>query len=155
MPTEAQTYKVYKKVYIGSDHAGYRMKEVLKRHLEDKGIEFIDFGAFSEDSVDYPDIAREVGEKVGENGGSMGVLICGTGIGMSIAANKMKGVRAALCTTVEMAEKAREHNNANTLVLGSRIIEEDLAMQILDAFLDGEFSTEDRHHRRVDKLNEM
>jgi len=142
-------------LFIGGDHAAFQMKEELKKHLESSGIDFIDLGAFSEESMDYPDIAQEVAEKVRENDGAKGILICGTGIGVSIAANKINGIRAALCTSVEMAVKAREHNDANIVTFGARIIDVELAKKIVDAFLTTEASTEERHQRRVEKLNNM
>lgn len=141
------------RIYLGGDHAGFELKEVVKKHLETKQIEYIDLGAFSTESIDYPDIAREVGEKVMENQGSYGILICGTGIGVSMAANKVKGVRAALCTSEEMAAKTREHNDANVLCIGSRITSEALALKMIDKFFATDFSSEERHQRRVDKID--
>lgn len=151
----ADTPEGHQHLFIGGDHAGYGMKEVLKKHLEEKGLKFVDLGAFSEESMDYPDIAQEVGEKVRENDDSKGILICGTGIGVAIAANKMKGIRAANCTSVEMAEKSREHNDANIVTIGSRITDESTAKQIVDKFLETSFSTEERHKRRVEKIDHI
>jgi ribose 5-phosphate isomerase B len=141
-------------IYIGSDHAGYELKETLKKYLAEKGRKFLDLGAFSTDSVDYPDIAREVAEKVVEEKNSLGVLICGTGIGMMMTANKQPGARAAVCTHELMAKMARAHNDANILCLGSRIIGTDLAKHILDVFLETEFEKEERHERRVKKIEQ-
>ncbi len=143
------------RIYIGSDHAGYSLKEKLKPHVESLGHEVTDLGTFSEDSVDYPDIAREVAEKVFENGGVLGILICGTGTGMCMAANKHVGIRAASCTDVKMAEYARSHNNANILCMGERILgDEEIAQQITKAFLETEFEG-GRHERRVEKMMDI
>lgn len=139
-------------IYIGSDHAGYDLKDLLKKQLVEKGYKFLDLGAFSTDSVDYPDIAREVAEKVVTEKNALGVLICGTGIGMMMTANKVPGVRAAVCTHELMAKMARLHNDANVLCLGSRIIGTDLAKHILDVFLDTGFEAEERHERRIKKI---
>lgn len=139
-------------VYIGSDHAGYEMKESLKKYMTEKGVKFLDLGSFSSESVDYPDIAREVCEKVVDEKSSLGVLICGTGVGMMMTANKRAGIRAAACTHEQMAKMARLHNDANVLCLGSRIIASELAKQILDVFLETEFEGEDRHKRRIAKM---
>ncbi len=141
-------------IYIGSDHAGYDLKEELKKYLDGKGQKYIDLGTFSSDAVDYPDIAREVSEKVLEEKKSLGVLICGTGIGMMMSANKLPGIRAAVCTHELMAKMARAHNNANVLCLGSRIIGIELAKQILDVFLNTEFEAEERHERRIKKMED-
>jgi len=141
-------------IYIGSDHAGYELKEILKKYLAEKEFKFLDLGAFSTDSVDYPDIAREVAEKVVEEKNALGVLICGTGIGMMMAANKQPGVRAAVCTHELMAKMARMHNDANVLCLGSRIIGVELAEQILGVFLETVFEAEERHERRIKKMEE-
>jgi ribose 5-phosphate isomerase B len=142
----------YSIVYIGSDHAGFEMKEEIKKYLTGKSIKFLDLGAFSHDSIDYPDIAREVAEKVVEDKAGIGILICGTGIGMMMAANKQPGIRAAVCTNDLMAKMARMHNDANVLCLGSRIISPELAKQLTDIFLDTEFEDEERHKRRIAKM---
>lgn len=139
-------------IYLGSDHAGFEMKAEFKKFLGGKSIKFVDLGAFSTDAVDYPDIAREVCEKIIDEKGSLGVLICGTGIGMSMAANKHPGIRAALCTSVEMAQMSRQHNDANVLCLGARIMAMDLAVQVLDTFLNTSFSNEERHVKRIEKI---
>ena len=140
-------------VYIGSDHAGFQTKEVLKDFL---GGEFhvTDLGAFSEEPVDYPDIAREVSEKVLENHGAMGVVICGTGTGMAMTANKLRGIRAAVATNEFVAEMARKHNNANVLALGARVNNIDELKKIVDKFVHTEFeASEERHVRRVNKID--
>lgn len=142
-------------IYIGSDHAGYEMKNDLKVYLNDK-FELVDLGVFSTASFDYPDIAREVGEKVLEGKDSLGILICGTGTGMAMSANKLRGIRAASCTSVEMAEMARRHNNANIVTLGARIIALDLAKAIVDKFIEADFEKdEERHVRRVQKMDAL
>ncbi len=145
---------VKRTIYIGSDHAGYEMKESLKKHLTEKGVKFLDLGAFNNDTVDYPDMAREVCEKIVDEKGSLGVLICGTGVGMMMTANKRVGIRAAVCTHELMAKMARLHNDANVLCLGSRIIGSELAKQVLDVFLATEFEDEERHKRRIAKMEE-
>lgn len=142
-----------KHVYLGSDHAGFQAKEALKAHL---GGEFhvTDLGAFNEEPVDYPDIAREVSEKVLENGGALGILVCGTGTGMAMTANKIKGIRAAMCTNEFLAEMARKHNNANILALGARVTELPEMEKIVDKFLHTDFeASEERHIRRVNKID--
>lgn len=143
-------------LYIGSDHAGFKMKDALKGYLDGSGYNVVDLGCFSEDPCDYPDIAREIGEKVHETEGSFGIAICGSGIGISIAVNKVRGIRGALCTSVAMAEAARKHNNANVICLAGRDADEELAKQMLDKFLLTDFEgTEERHVRRVQKLTDM
>lgn len=141
-------------LYIGSDHAGYKLKQAVKKHLEEKGHKFTDLGSFNgEESVDYSVIAREVAEKVQEYPESMGIMICGTGQGSAMAMNRHKGVRAALCNTVELAQKAREHNHANALCLGERTTDEALALEIVDAFLDTPVSPEERHKKRIEMFD--
>jgi ribose 5-phosphate isomerase B len=139
-------------LYIGSDHAGYSMKNSLKEYLMGEGHDVVDVGTFSEDSVDYPDIAREVSEKVLENPGAFGVLVCGTGIGMQMTANKLKGIRATVATNENMAEMSRKHNDANVITLGGRTTDLELAKKIVDKFLATEFENEERHVRRVGKI---
>ncbi len=144
-------------IYIGSDHAGYEMKEVLKASIKDNvgDMNFVDLGVFTTDSMDYPDIAREVAEKVSENKDAMGILVCGTGTGMVIAANKLDGIRAAAVTTDAMAEMARRHNNANIITLGSRIVDQEAAKRMVKIFLETPFDNDERHQRRVDKITEI
>ncbi len=139
-------------IYIGSDHGGYEMKNSLKDYLIDRVHDVTDLGCFSTDSIDYPDIAREVAEKVAENPGSRGVLICGTGIGMQIAANKIPGIRATVATDEHMAEMSRKHNDANVITLGGRTTEMEMAKKIVDTFLSTNFENEERHTRRVEKM---
>lgn len=139
-------------IAIGSDHGGYELKEHVKKHLEEKGIEVKDFGVFSEESVDYPDCARPVCETVLSGEAERGILFCGTGIGISMAANKFNGIRAALCGDVFSAKMAKEHNNANVICLGGRVTGRELAFMIVDTFLDAEFQG-GRHQTRIDKIH--
>ncbi|OBR91812.1 MULTISPECIES: ribose 5-phosphate isomerase B [Clostridium] len=142
------------KVALGSDHAGFPLKKEVMEHLQDKNIEFKDFGTFSESSCDYPDYALKVGEEVASKNYDFGILICGTGIGISIAANKVPGVRAALCSDTFSAHACREHNNANILTMGQRVVGVGLAIDIVDTFLSAKFQG-DRHQRRIDKITEI
>ena len=139
------------KIYIGSDHAGYQLKELVKKHFEGR-FEFVDKGTFSSESVDYPDFAHQVAESVLKDSDGVGILICGTGNGMAMAANKHAGIRAALCWSPEIAALAKQHNNANILVLPARFISSDLAMDTINAFFKAEFEG-GRHQRRIDKIN--
>lgn len=141
-------------IAIASDHGGYGLKEKVKEHLRERGEKIVDLGTTSEESVDYPIYGKSCAEAVASGKAERGIVICGTGIGISIAANKVKGIRCGLCTSVEMAELTRAHNNANMLAMGGRIIAPELAMEIVDAFLDTEFDG-GRHQRRIDMLDEM
>lgn len=141
------------KIAIGSDHAGFKLKEAIKSFLKENGIDFFDFGTFSLESVDYPDYAIRVAEAVSKSEYDFGILICGTGIGMSITANKVKGIRAALCNDLFTAAKSREHNNANILCLGGRILGEDLAKEIVKIFISTKYSS-GRHEERIRKISE-
>ncbi|MCI9626697.1 MAG: ribose 5-phosphate isomerase B [Clostridia bacterium] len=141
-------------IAIGSDHGGYELKEQLLQFLEENGYETEDCGTFSGESVDYPDIAEKVAKVVLAGDAERGILICGTGIGISIAANKINGIRAAHCTDPYSARMAREHNNANIIALGGRITGTELAIEILCAYLDAEFQG-GRHQRRVDKITAL
>jgi len=143
------------RVVIGSDHAGFEQKERLKEHLVGKGFDLIDVGtANAEDSVDYPDFAIQAGRAVARGEADLGVLVCGTGIGMSIAANKVRGVRAANVTIPEFAVLAREHNNANIVTVSARFIPVQVNEEIVDAFLTTEFAG-GRHGMRVEKITEV
>jgi len=142
-------------IYIGSDHAGFNEKRSLHAFLKENGFNVTDLGCFSEESCDYPDIAREVGEKVLEREGSYGVLICGTGEGMAMAANKLNGIRAALATSEELAKMAREHNNANILTMGARTTDISLMEKISMKFLTTDFDGGERHARRVEKIDKV
>jgi ribose 5-phosphate isomerase B len=139
---------------IGSDHGGYKLKEEIKKMLDEQGLEYRDFGAHSPASVDYPDIAGAVGKAVVSGECEKGILICGTGIGISIAANKIKGVRAALCHDEFSAQMAREHNNANILALGERVTGIGLALNIVNKWLNTDFAG-GRHAVRVDKIMKL
>jgi ribose 5-phosphate isomerase B len=140
-------------LFMGADHAGYSLKEFLKNHLVQEGYEIVDVGVHSEEAADYPDIAHLLTARlVNETRPALGILICGTGIGMSIAANKRQGVRAANASEPVSAALAREHNNANILCLGARVVGPELARATVKAFLHTGFSAEDRHQRRVQKL---
>jgi ribose 5-phosphate isomerase B len=139
------------RIAIGSDHAGFALKEDLRQHLSSVGQEPFDLGCFDESSVDYPDVARPLAEAVAARQYDLGVLICSNGVGMSIAANKVKGVRAALCHDTFSARRARQHTDANVLCLGSWSVGQGVAREILDAFLEGQFEG-GRHTRRVDKI---
>lgn len=139
------------KIAIGSDHAGLSLKNEVVKHLEKKQIEFKDFGTFSEDSTDYPDYAQTVAEEVAANNFDFGILVCGTGIGISIAANKVPGIRAALCSDTFSAHSSREHNDANILALGARVLGVGIALDIVDSFLNASFLG-DRHLKRVNKI---
>lgn len=138
-----------KTIAVGADHAGYLYKARLIEHLKSNGYEVINVGTDSGESVDYPVFAQKVSEKVQSGEAFAGILICGTGIGMSMAANKEKGIRAALCTDLVMAEYTRLHNNANVLCMGARIIAYEMAEMIADKFLNTEFEG-GRHQRRID-----
>jgi len=144
------------KLAIASDHGGFALKEKLKKHLADKdlSIEVIDLGTYSEASVDYPMYGKLCAEKVASREADLGIVCCGTGIGISIAANKVKGIRCGLCTSVEMAHLTKQHNNANMIALGGRTTEPELAFAIVDEWLDTEFEG-GRHQRRVDMLDDM
>ena len=139
------------KIVIGSDHGGIHLKEVLKQHLAERGMAVDDAGTYTEESCDYPDIALKVCKAITSGDAERGILLCGTGIGMSMAANKVDGIRAALCGDVFSAVMSREHNNANVLCLGERVLGTGLATCILDVWLDTEFAG-GRHERRVNKI---
>lgn len=139
------------RIAIGSDHGGYEYKEQIVSHLKEKGYECVDVGTYSTDSCDYPIIARAVTTKITTGEADRGILICGTGIGMSIVANKVKGIRAALCGDTFSARASRAHNNSNVLCLGERVIGINLAMDIVDIWLESKFEG-GRHQRRVDMM---
>lgn len=141
------------KIVIGSDHAGFELKENIKQFFDKKEIIYTDGGTNSSNSVDYPDIAVKISTLYLDNNYDYGILVCGSGIGMSIVANKIKEIRAALCNTAEMAQLARLHNNANILCLGGRMVKPEEAENIIITFLTTEFSKEERHHRRVEKIH--
>ena len=142
------------KVAIGSDHGGYSLKESIKEELEKRGIEVKDFGTHSEESCDYPDFAEAVGEVVAKGDFERGIVICGTGIGISIAANKIPGIRCALVGDCFSARATREHNDANVLALGARVLGTGLALEIVNIWLGTEFQGE-RHQKRIDKISSL
>jgi len=142
------------KIAIGADHAGYELKEKIKQRLLQEGNEVHDKGTDSTDSVDYPDFAQLVGEEVARKDADFGVLVCGSGIGMSIAANKVQGVRAAHVTNVYEAQVAREHNDANVVAVGARVLDERTAIEAVEKFLHTAFGG-GRHERRVQKIMEI
>ena len=142
------------KITIGSDHGGFELKSEVIKHLKNKGTEVKDVGTFTKDSCDYPDIALVVAEEVIEKKCDYGILICGTGIGVSIAANKVSGIRAALCSDTFSAHSSREHNDANILTLGQRVLGTGLALDIVDTFLSSTFQG-GRHANRVKKITEI
>ena len=138
-------------IAIGSDHGGFELKGHIVEHLKEKGIEVKDFGVYNEDSVDYPDCAKPVCTSVLEGECERGILVCGTGIGISMAANKVKGVRAACCSDYFSAKFTRLHNDANILCMGGRVVGPGLANEMVDVFLNTEFEG-GRHQRRVDQI---
>ncbi len=146
------------KIAIASDHGGYELKEFLKKYIvekyEEEGFEVIDLGTHSEESVDYPVYGKACGEAVASGTADRGIVCCGTGIGISIAANKVKGVRCALCTDIHMAVMTRKHNDSNILALGGRTIKQEYALEVLNAWLTTKFEG-GRHQKRVDMLDAM
>ena len=142
------------RVAIGSDHGGFKLKAEIIGYLKEKQIEYKDFGTYTPDSVDYPDFARAVADAVVSGNYDRGILCCGTGIGVSIAANKVAGIRAALCHDTFSARMASEHNNANIITMGERVIGPGLARDIVEAWLNSEFAG-GRHARRIDKITEI
>ena len=141
-------------IAIGSDHGGFALKEEIKKHLDEKKIPYEDFGAYSTESVDYAPIAAKAARYVASGQADFGVLICSTGIGISMAANKVKGVRAALCTNEYCAEMTRRHNNANILCMGGKVVDQQTAIKLLDIFLHTEFEG-GRHQRRIEQIAQI
>lgn len=139
-------------IAIGSDHGGFALKQEIMAHLKARGIEYKDYGCYEEKSCDYPVYAKAVAGAVLDGSCDKGILICGTGIGISITANKFKGIRAALCTDCFTAQATREHNNSNILALGGRVVGAGLALKIVDTFLDTPFSGDERHVRRINQI---
>ncbi|MFA5576899.1 MAG: ribose 5-phosphate isomerase B [Tissierellaceae bacterium] len=142
------------KIGIGSDHGGFELKEYIRDYLDGIGVECIDYGTYSLDSVDYPDYGKKLAEAVVAKEVDRGIAICGTGIGISISCNKVKGIRCALCGDTYSARMSREHNDANILALGGRVVGKDLALEIVSAWLSAEFAG-GRHERRVKKISEI
>lgn len=142
------------KLAIGCDHGGFELKEAVRGYLEEHNIPYEDFGAYSTDSVDYATIAAKAAHYVASGQADYGVLICSTGIGISIAANKVKGIRAALCTNEMCAEMTRRHNNANILCMGGKVVDKDTALKLVDIFLHTDFEG-GRHQRRIDQIAQI
>jgi ribose 5-phosphate isomerase B len=142
------------KIALGADHAGFELKDQIKQHLAGLGIAVEDVGTHTPESVDYPDFAREVAERVADHRADFGMLVCGTGIGMCISANKVPGIRAANCDSIFTAQMAREHNDANVLTLGARVLQPEGAKNVVDTWLKTTFAG-GRHQRRVDKIHQI
>ena len=140
------------KIAIGCDHGGFELKKKIMAHLDARGLEYKDFGTYSDASCDYPIYGKAVAKAVASGECERGIVICGTGIGISITANKVPGIRAALCTDCFMAEATRQHNDANILALGGRVVGDGLALKIVDTFLDTPFSEGERHIRRIAQI---
>lgn len=141
-------------IAIGSDHGGFELKEKLMEHLSERGLEYKDFGTYSSASCDYPVYAKAVANAVASGECDRGIIICGTGIGVSMTANKVRGIRAALCGDCFSAEATRQHNDANILCMGARVVGEGLALKIADTFLDTPFSNDERHIRRISMIED-
>ena len=141
-------------IAIGSDHGGFDLKEVVKEHLQKRGFEVKDFGTYNKESCDYPEFGRAAAEAVASGECEKGIVICTTGIGISIVANKVKGIRCALCSETTSARLTREHNDANMLAMGGGLVGDLLALEIVDTFLDTEFSEMEKHSRRISKIEE-
>ena len=142
------------RIAIGCDHGGFALKEIIKKYVEEQNIEVEDFGCYDENSVDYPPIAAKAARSVADKKNDFGILICSTGIGISISANKVHGIRAALCTDRHCAEMTRRHNNANVLCMGGHVVTAETAKRIVDVFLSTEFEG-DRHQRRIDLISDI
>jgi RpiB/LacA/LacB family sugar-phosphate isomerase len=142
-------------IAVASDHAGFTLKETVKAFLEKASHQVLDLGTCNTDPVDYPDFAHALGQAVAENRAERGVLICGSGVGASVAANKMKGIRAGLCHDTYSAHQGVEHDNINVLVLGARVIGEELAKELVTAFVRARYTNEERHRRRLAKVSEL
>lgn len=141
-------------IAIGCDHGGVELKKEIIKYLEDKGYEYKDYGTYTPDSCDYPVYAKKVAHAILDGECEKGILICGTGIGIGITANKIKGIRAALCHDVFSAQATREHNDANIVTLGARVVGPGLAIKIVDTFLNTEFSNDERHVNRIRQMEE-
>ena len=141
-------------IAIGCDHGGFELKQEIMKYLDDKGYEYKDYGTYTSDSCDYPVYAKKVAHSILNGECDKGILICGTGIGIGITANKFKGIRAALCHDVFSAQATREHNDANILTMGARVIGPGLAIKIVDTFLNTEFSNDERHINRIRQMEE-
>ena len=141
-------------IAIGSDHGGFELKQEIMAHLKKRGLEYMDFGTYTPESCDYPVYGKAVAHAVASGECERGIIICGTGIGISITANKIPGIRAALCTDCFCAEATRLHNDANILALGGRVVGPGLALKIVDTFLDTPFSGDERHKRRISMIED-
>ena len=141
-------------IAIGSDHGGFELKQEIMAHLKKRGLEYKDFGTYTPESCDYPVYGKAVARAVASGACDRGIIICGTGIGISITANKIPGIRAALCTDCFCAEATRLHNDANILALGGRVVGPGLALKIVDTFLDTPFSGDERHKRRISMIED-
>ena len=141
-------------IALGCDHGGFELKQEVIQYLKENQIEYKDYGCYDTASVDYPVYARKVAKAILDGEAEKGILICGTGIGISIAANRIKGIRAALCSDCFSAQATREHNDANILCMGGRVVGAGLAVKIVDTFLHTEFSNDERHIRRIDLIEE-
>lgn len=143
------------RIVVGADHRGYELKDEIAAALKGAGHEVVDVGTDSAESVDYPDYARAIGEALRDGRAERGILVCGSGVGASIAANKVRGVRAAICHDTYSARQGVEHDDMNVLCLGSRIVGSELALELVRAFLSGRLSSEERYRRRLEKVAEM
>jgi ribose 5-phosphate isomerase B len=141
-------------IALGSDHGGFELKEAVKKHLEERGLEYKDFGTYDLNSCDYPDFGRAAAQAVASGECDRGIVICTTGIGISIVANKVKGIRCALCSEKTTARLTREHNDANMLAMGGGMIGKVQALEIVDTFLDTPFSEMEKHSRRISKIED-
>ncbi len=144
-----------KRVALAADHAGFSLKEKIAAHVRNSGFEVVDLGTHSDEPVDYPDFAQAIGEALQERNVDRGILICGSGVGACVAANKMRGVRAGLCHDTYSAHQGVEHDDINVLCLGARVIGEELARELVSEFLAARFTGEERHVRRLAKIKEM
>ena len=142
---------IFKTVCIASDHAGFNLKEDIKNHLVDKKISIFDIGPYNDKSVDYPDFAKKVGNRIKSKKSDVGILVCGSGTGMAISANKIKKIRAAVCYNLKSTRLSRQHNNANIITLGSRLTKKKLSLKLVDLFLSTKFEG-GRHLRRIKKI---
>lgn len=142
-------------IALGSDHAGYELKQVIIKHLEERGTVYKDYGTYSTDSCDYAVYAEKTARAVAGGECELGLLFCGTGVGISMAANKVRGIRACCCSDLFSAEMTRLHNNANILCLGGRVVTPEKAIELVDIFLDTPFSGEERHQRRIDQITDL
>ncbi len=143
--------KIFKTVCIASDHAGFHLKEVIKNHLIDKKVSIFDIGPFNEKSVDYPDYAKKVGNRIKLKKSDVGILVCGSGTGMAISANKIRTIRAAVCYNLKSTRLSRQHNNANIIAIGSRLTKKKISLKLVEVFLTTEFEG-GRHLKRIKKI---